>query len=115
VCWPARSWRGGSRTAACLPVSRPSGAPGLTERGPGVPRRFAARFFTGEIGLLAGALAYQFFLSLFPFAILVAAISGALVRYLGLPDVAQLLFRLLEQLPPAVAAPLQAELRQLTS
>jgi membrane protein len=81
----------------------------------GLLRRFARRFFTGEIGLLAGALAYQFFLSLFPFAILVATFSGALVRYLGLPDVAQLLFRLLEQLPPAFAAPLQAELRKIVS
>jgi membrane protein len=95
---------------------RPPGEPGrAAPRRLGLLRRFAARFFTGEIGLLAGALAYQFFLSLFPFAILVAAFSGAVVRYLGLPDVAELLFRLLEQLPPAVAAPLQAELRQIAS
>jgi membrane protein len=37
------------------------------------------------------------------------------VRYLGLPDVLELLFRLLEQLPPAVAEPLRAELQQIVS
>jgi membrane protein len=98
------------------PVRRPAGAPGpAAGRGPSLLRRFAARFFTGQTGLLASALAYQFFLSLFPFAILVAAFSAALVRYLGLPDVVELLFRLLEQLPPAVAQSLRAELLQLVS
>ena len=104
------------------PVRRVDAPPGpAAARGPGplrrngLPRRFAARFFTGQTGLLASALAYQFFLSLFPFAVLVAAFSGAIVRYLGLPDVVELLFRLLEQLPPAVADPLRAELLQLVS
>ncbi|HEX2513957.1 MAG TPA: YihY/virulence factor BrkB family protein [Chloroflexota bacterium] len=92
------------------PPGAPRPAPG---RGPGLLRRFAARFVTGHTGLLASGLAYGFFMSLFPFAIMVAAISTALVRYFGLPDVLELLFRLLEQLPPAVAEPLQAELRQI--
>jgi uncharacterized BrkB/YihY/UPF0761 family membrane protein len=59
-------------------------------------------------------LAYQLFLSLFPFAILVAAFSGALVQNLGLPDVVELLFRLLKQLSPAVAALLRADLLAAT-
>ena len=92
----------------------------LAERLAAVPgygflRRFLARFVTDDTVLLSSALAFQFFLALFPFAILVAAFSGALVRNLGLPDVMQLLYRLLEQLPPAADAALRAELQQITS
>jgi membrane protein len=116
---PGAAARAGGRSPS---VRQPPAVPGppaargsaLLGRG-SLLRRFAVRFFTGQTGLLASALAYGFFMSLFPFAILVAAISAALVQYLGLPDVVELLFRLLEQLPPAVAAPLQAELQQIVS
>jgi membrane protein len=110
---PGAAARAGGRSP---PVRPPPGAPGpAAARGSGLVRRFAVRFVTGQTALLASALAYGFFVSLFPFVIMVATISGALVRYLGLPDVVELLFRLLEQLPPAVADPLRTELQQIVS
>ncbi len=75
--------------------------------------RFVKRFFTDDVGLMAGALAYQFFLALFPFAIFVTAISSALARALGLPDVSQVLFTLAAHLPPGVATVLLQELQTI--
>jgi membrane protein len=63
-----------------------------------------------EFGILAAALAYNFFLALFPFAIFVTAVSGAVARLFGVPNVSEQMLALLGQLPAPVSELLAHEL-----
>ena len=62
------------------------------------------RVTSDEISTLAAALAYHFFLALFPFALFVTTVSATLARVFGLPDVALEMLAFLGQLPGAVSA-----------
>jgi membrane protein len=62
---------------------------------------------------LAAALAYRFFLAVFPFFIFVAALGGFIAGALGVANPAEQLLRLLGDLPAGLAGPLQSELAEV--
>lgn len=66
-----------------------------------------------DVALLASALAFRFFLALFPFFLFLAALSGVVVWLLQIEDPADKMLELLGELPGGVAEALRAELQSL--
>jgi membrane protein len=81
--------------------------------GASTARRIWSRLSSDDVGMLAPALAYHFFLALFPFAVFVTTVSATVARVFGLPDVAVEMLAFLGRLPPAVSALLEQQLQAI--
>jgi YihY family inner membrane protein len=64
-----------------------------------------------DVALLASALAFRFFLALFPFFLFLAALSSVVVWLLAIQDPADKMLELLGELPGGVAQALRGELQ----
>lgn len=68
-----------------------------------------------SVSLLAAALAYRFFLAIFPFFLFVSALGGFLAKTLGVENPARGLVTFLASLPPGIADVLQRQVRLVVS
>lgn len=79
-----------------------------------VARETTRRALAHDLGTLAGNLAYRFFIALFPFLVLVVALSGFVANALNIADPAHELVKALgSTLPSDFGQVLQDQLRQL--
>jgi membrane protein len=102
-------WRR-TRTAAGAAEARLATVPAF-----GLLRRVVSRTLSRDLATLAAALAYHFFLALFPFAIFVSTLSSTVARLFGLPDVAVQIVSFLGQVPAAAGDVLARELQAVVA